>query len=65
MWVTKMLVYEYDIIYKKGKENLVVDSFPQKYEYKGSLFSLAFAILNWIIKYQYEWLVNTTLAQVI
>jgi hypothetical protein len=26
-WLTKMLVYDYEIIYKKGKENIVVDAF--------------------------------------
>jgi hypothetical protein len=25
-WVTKMLGYDYEIIYKKGKENVVVDA---------------------------------------
>jgi hypothetical protein len=25
-WVTEMLGYDYEIIYKKGKENVVVDA---------------------------------------
>jgi hypothetical protein len=29
-WVTKLLGYDYEIIYKKGKENVVVDTLSQK-----------------------------------
>ena len=32
---------DYEIIYKKGKENMMVDTFSDKYEDKGYLFSLA------------------------
>jgi hypothetical protein len=39
-WVTKPFGYDYGIIYKKGKENMVVDSISRKYEEEGSLFSL-------------------------
>jgi hypothetical protein len=45
-WVTKLYGYDYEIIYKKGKENVVVDSLSQKYEEEGSLFSLSFIIAN-------------------
>jgi hypothetical protein len=38
-WVTKMLGYDYEIIYNKGKENVVVDALSQKYEEEGSIFS--------------------------
>jgi hypothetical protein len=47
-WVTKMLGYDYEIIYKKGKENVVVDALSRKYEEEGSLFSLSFLVPNWI-----------------
>jgi hypothetical protein len=30
-----MLSYDYDIIYKKGKENVVVDALSKKYEEEG------------------------------
>jgi hypothetical protein len=45
-WVTKMLVYDYEIIYKKGKENVVVNVVCRKYEENGSLFSLSFLVLD-------------------
>jgi hypothetical protein len=31
-WVTKMLGYEFEIIYKKGKQNVVADAFSRKDE---------------------------------
>ena len=31
-WVTKLFGYDYEIIYKKGKENMVVDALSRKYE---------------------------------
>jgi hypothetical protein len=31
-WVTKLFGYDYEIIYKKGKENVVVDALSRKYE---------------------------------
>jgi hypothetical protein len=33
-----MLGFDYEIFYKKGKYNLVVDALSQKYEEEGSLF---------------------------
>jgi hypothetical protein len=37
-WVTKLFGYDYGIIYKKGKYNVVVDALSRKYEDEGSLF---------------------------
>jgi hypothetical protein len=37
-WVTKLFGYDYEIIYKKGKENVVVDALSRKDEDEGSLF---------------------------
>jgi hypothetical protein len=43
-WVTKLFGYDYEIIYNKGKDNVVVDALSQKYEDEGSLFSLSFIV---------------------
>ena len=43
-WVTKLFGYDYEIIYKTGKDNVVADALSQKYEDKGSLFSLSFIV---------------------
>jgi hypothetical protein len=47
-WVTNLFGYDYEIIYKKGKDNVVVDALSRKYEDEGSLFSLSFIVLDWI-----------------
>jgi hypothetical protein len=47
-WVTKLFGYDYEIIYNKGKDNVVVDALSQKYEEEGSLFSLSFVVPDWL-----------------
>jgi hypothetical protein len=47
-WVTKIFGYDYEIIYKKGKENVVADALSRKYEDEGSLFSLSFIVPYWL-----------------
>jgi hypothetical protein len=47
-WVTKLFGYDYEIIYKKGKDNVVLDAFSRKYEDEGSLFYLSFIVPNWL-----------------
>jgi hypothetical protein len=46
--VTKLFGYDYQIIYKNGKENVVLDALSNKYDKEGSLFSLSFIIANWL-----------------
>jgi hypothetical protein len=46
-WVTKLFGYDYEIIYKKGKENVVADALSRKYEEDMSLFSLSFIVPDW------------------
>jgi hypothetical protein len=55
-WVTKIFGYDYEIIYKKGKENVVADALYQKYEDEGSLFSLSFIVPDWLQVVHQEWL---------
>jgi hypothetical protein len=47
-WVTKLFGYDYEIIYKKGKENVVADALFHKYEDEGSIFSLSFIVPDWL-----------------
>jgi hypothetical protein len=54
-WVTNLFGYDYEIIYTKGKDNVVVDALSQKYE-EGSLFSLSFIVLYWLQAVHQEWL---------
>jgi hypothetical protein len=55
-WVTKLFGYDYEIIYKKGKENVVPDALSQKYEDEGSLFSLSFIVPDCLQVVHQEWL---------
>jgi hypothetical protein len=55
-WVTKLFGYDYEIIYKKGKDNAVADALSQKYEEEGSLFSLSFIVPDWLQVVRQEWL---------
>jgi hypothetical protein len=47
-WVTKLFGYDYEIIYKKGKDNVVADALSRKYEDEGSLFFLSFIVPDWL-----------------
>jgi hypothetical protein len=55
-WVTKLFGYDYEIIYKKGKDNVMADALSHKYEDEGSLFSLSFIVFDWIQAVCHEWL---------
>ena len=48
-WVTKMLGYEFEIIYKKGKLNFVADALSRKNEYvEAFLCAISIIQLDWI-----------------
>jgi hypothetical protein len=55
-WVIKLFGYDYEIIYKKGKDNVVVDALSRKYEDERSLFSLSFIVPDWLQVIHREWL---------
>jgi hypothetical protein len=46
--LTKILGYDYEIIYKKGKYNIVVDELSHQHEGYGSLFALSLSVPDWI-----------------
>jgi hypothetical protein len=55
-WVTKLFGYDYEIIYKKGKDNVVADALSRKYEDDRSIFSLSFIVPDWLQAVRQEWL---------
>jgi hypothetical protein len=55
-WVTKLFGYDYEIIYKKGKDNVVADALSRKHEEEGSIFSLSFIVPDWLQAVRQEWL---------
>ena len=54
--MTKLFGYDYEIIYKKNKDNVVADVLSQKYEEEGSIFSLSFIVPDWLQVVRQEWL---------
>jgi hypothetical protein len=51
-----MLEYEYEIIYKKGKKNVVENALSWNCEEERSLFSLSFIMEDWLNDVSKEWL---------
>jgi hypothetical protein len=64
-WVTKLFGYDYEIIYKKGKDNVAADALSRKYEDEGSFFSLSFIVLDWLQAIRQEWLQDPKSSQLI
>jgi hypothetical protein len=63
--VTKLFGYDYEIIYKKDKDNVVVDALSRKYEDEESLFSLSFIVPDWLQAVCQEWLQDPKSSQLI
>jgi len=57
-----MVGYDYEIIYKKGKDNVVTYALSRQYEDEGSIFSLSLPIPNWIYEIWCEWLTHPTIS---
>ena len=64
-WLKKMLGYDYEIIYKKGKDNIVADALSRQHEEDESLFSLSLLVPNWIEEVHHEWLTHQTTSKLI
>ena len=55
-WVKKMLGYEFEIIYKKGKQNVVADALSRKDEdVEALLYAISIIQPDWIVEARYEW----------
>jgi hypothetical protein len=55
-WVTKMLGYEFEIIYKKGKQNVVEYALSRNDEYvEAFLYYISIIQTDWIIEARDEW----------
>jgi hypothetical protein len=51
-----MLGYDFEIIYKKGKKNVVVDALSRNNEYvEAFLYVISIIQLDWIIEVRDEW----------
>jgi len=47
-WLAKMLGYDYEIIYKKGRENVVEDALSCQFEEESILLAISIPIPEWI-----------------
>lgn len=47
-WIHKLLGYDYEIVYKKGTENVVTDVLSQKFEELMVLQSLSSPVCQWL-----------------
>jgi len=55
-WVTKMLGYDFEIIYKKWKQNVVADALSRKDEDVEAFFcDISIIQLDWINEASEEW----------
>ena len=55
-WVTKMLGYDFEIIYKKGKQNVVANALSRKDEdVEALLCTISIIQLDWINEAREEW----------
>jgi hypothetical protein len=63
--VTKLFGYDYEMIYKKGKDNVVADALSHKYEEEGSIFSLSFIVLDWLQVMHQEWFQDPKISHLI
>ena len=55
-WVTKMLGYDFEIIFKKGKLNFVLDALPRKDgEVEALIRAISIIQLDWITEARDEW----------
>jgi hypothetical protein len=55
-WVTNILGYDFEIVYKKGKQNVVIDALSRKDEdVEAFLCAISIIQTNWIIEARDEW----------
>ena len=54
-WVSKIQVFDFNILYKKGKENRVADNLSRKHDSDASLCAISIVVLEWISEVQSEY----------
>ena len=57
--------YDYEITYKKGKDNLLVDSLSRTFDDHASLSTISMPIPNWLQSVQHGYVNDSSLSQII
>ena len=60
-----MLGYDYEIIYKKGHENVIADDLTHQFEEESTLLAISLPIPKWIEEAHKEWFSHPSLSQLI
>eukprot|EP00253_Pinus_taeda_P031027 PITA_31027 len=64
-WLAKLLGYDYEIIYKKGKDNRVADALSRQFDEESTLLAISLPIPEWIEEARREWFSHPGLSQLI
>ena len=64
-WVSKLMGYDYEITYKKGKDNLVVDALSHTFDDHISLSAISMHIPNWLQSIQQGYVNESSLSEII
>lgn len=64
-WLAKMLGYDYEIIFKKGKDNRVADALSRQFEEESTLLAISLPIPEWIKEACREWFSHPGLSKLI
>jgi hypothetical protein len=57
-WESKIQVFNFNILYKKGKENLDVNGLSRKIDNDATLCAMSIIIPKWILEVQTEYIKN-------
>ena len=64
-WVSKLMGYDYEITYKKGKDNIVADALSRTFDDQGSLSAISMPVPNWLQSVQQGYVNDSSLSQII
>ena len=53
--MSKIQVFDFDILYKKGKENRVAENLSRKHEIDSSICAISIVVPKWISEFQSEY----------
>ena len=64
-WVRKIMGYDYEITYKKGKDNLVADAISYTFDDHASISAISMPIPNWLQSVQQGYVNDSSLSEII